>query len=136
MFDLKQIRETPDVFDSGWTRRGLGAQSPKIIELDEKRRALMTEAQDLQSKRNEASKQIGAIKSKGGDAAALMDEVAGYKIGIAELEEQEKKITAELTDFLSRLPNIPDVSVPQGRDETGNVEIRKVGDPRRLNSAK
>ena len=76
MFDLKLIRETPGVFDSGWKRRGMDPQTPKIIAMDEKRRALLTESQELQSKRNEASKQIGAIKSKGGDAAELMQEVA------------------------------------------------------------
>ncbi len=54
MFDLRLIRETPDYFDSGWKRRGLEPQTPKIIGMDEKRRALLTEVQDLQSKRNEA----------------------------------------------------------------------------------
>ena len=80
MFDLKLIRETPDVFRDGWKRRGF-QDSPvdKIIELDEKRRKALTDSQELQSKRNDASKQIGAIKAKGGDAAALMQEVASYK---------------------------------------------------------
>jgi len=136
MFDLRLIRETPEFFDSGWKRRGLPPQTPKIIEMDEKHRALLTEAQELQSKRNEASKQIGAIKSKGGDAAALMQEVAGYKDRIAKLEEEEKKHGAELTDFLSRLPNIPDATVPDGTSEKDNKEIRKHGEPKRLNNAK
>ena len=136
MFDLKLIRETPDVFDSGWKRRGLEPQTKKIIEMDEKRRKVLTESQELQSKRNESSKQIGAIKSKGGDAAALMQEVAGYKDRIAKLEEEEKKHTAELNDFLSRLPNIPDASVPNGTSEKDNKEVRRSGDPKRLNSAK
>ena len=134
MFDLKLIRETPDFFDSGWKRRGLQAQTPKIIEMDEKRRKLLTESQELQSKRNDASKQIGAIKSKGGDATALMNEVASYKERGAALEEEANKISAELNDFLSRLPNIPDVSVPNGADEKGNVEVHKIGDPKRLNN--
>ena len=136
MFDLKLIRETPDVFDSGWKRRGMEAQTPKIIALDEKRRALQKEMQDLQSKRNDASKQIGMIKSKGGDATALMQEVAGYKERIPKLEEEEKKLGDELNDFLSRLPNIPDATVPNGADEKDNKEIRRIGEPKRLNSAK
>lgn len=136
MFDLRLIREKPEYFDLGWKRRGLEPQTPKIIAIDEKRRAAMTEAQELQSKRNEASKQIGALKAKGQDAAAVMQEVAGYKDKIAALEETERKLSEELNDFLSRLPNIPDATVPDGADEKGNVEVRKAGEPRRLNAAK
>jgi seryl-tRNA synthetase len=136
MFDLKLIRETPDLFDSGWKRRGMEAQTPKIIALDEKRRKVLTESQELQSKRNEASKQIGAIKAKGGDAAALMQEVAGYKDRGAALEEEANKLSTELNDLLSRLPNIPDESVPQGASEKDNVEVRKHGEPKRINSSK
>lgn len=136
MLDLKLIRETPDFFDSGWKRRGMTAQTPVIIEMDEKRRKIQTEVQDLQSKRNEASKQIGAIKAKGGDATALMQEVAGYKERIPALEEEEKKQGEALQDFLSRLPNIPDASVPDGTSEKENKEVRRVGEPRRINSAK
>lgn len=136
MFDLKLIRETPEVFDSGWKRRGLEPQTPVLLSLDEKRRALQTEAQELQSRRNEASKQIGALKSKGGDASQLMAEVAAAKERITAIEEEESKLAEQLNDMLSRLPNIPDASVPDGADETGNVELRRVGEPRRINSAK
>ncbi|MCK5517873.1 MAG: serine--tRNA ligase, partial [Alphaproteobacteria bacterium] len=124
MFDLKLIRDTPDYFDSGWKRRGLEPQTPKIIEMDEKRRVLQTEMQELQSKRNDSSKKIGAIKSKGGDAAALMQEVAGYKNQIASLEEAEKECGKELTKLLSTLPNLPDETVPDGTSEEDNKEVR------------
>jgi seryl-tRNA synthetase len=124
------------LFDSGWKRRGMPPQTPQIIALDEKRRAVTTEVQELQSKRNEASKQIGAIKAKGGDANAIMQEVAGYKDRIAKLEEEEKKLDVELKDFLSRLPNIPDASVPDGASEKDNKEVRKFGDPKRPNNPK
>lgn len=136
MHDLKLIRENPEHFDSGWKRRGLEPQTPKIIAMDEKRRALMTEGQELQAKRNEASKQIGALKSKGGDASALMAEVAGYKDRIAKLEAKGEHLEHELDQFLTMLPNIPDPSVPDGTSEKENVEVRRVGEPRRLNSAK
>lgn len=136
MFDLRLIRETPEFFDSGWKRRGMPAQTPKILSMDEKHRAVMLEAQELQSKRNEASKQIGAIKSKGGDASALMQEVAAYKERIAKLEEEEKKLGEELKAFLSTLPNIPDATVPDGASDKDNKELRKIGEPRRLNNAK
>ena len=136
MFDLKLIRETPEVFDSGWKRRGLAPQTPALLALDEQRRALQTEAQELQSRRNEASKQIGALKSKGEDASTLMAEVAAGKERIAAIEEEEGKLAEQLNDLLSRLPNIPDASVPDGVDETGNVEVRRTGEPKRINSAK
>ncbi|MEZ0224689.1 MAG: serine--tRNA ligase [Alphaproteobacteria bacterium] len=136
MFDLKLIRENPEYFDSGWKRRGMEPQTPKIIALDEKRRALMTESQDLQAKRNEASKQIGALKSKGEDASKIMAEVAGYKERIAKIEEEEKVFGEDLNKFLAVLPNIPDPSVPDGTSEKDNKEVRRVGEPRRLNSAR
>lgn len=136
MFDMKLIRETPDFFDSGWKRRGMTPQTQQILALDEKHRAVLTEAQELQSKRNDASKQIGAIKSKGGDAFALMQEVAAYKERITKLEEQEKKLGEELKAVLSSLPNIPDETVPDGASDKDNKELRKVGEPRRLNNAK
>ncbi|MCK5658327.1 MAG: serine--tRNA ligase [Alphaproteobacteria bacterium] len=136
MFDLKLIRDTPDYFDSGWKRRGLEPQTPKIIEMDEKRRVLQTEMQELQSKRNDSSKKIGAIKSKGGDAAALMQEVAGYKNQIASLEEAEKECGKELTKLLSTLPNLPDETVPDGTSEEDNKEVRKVGQPKLMNNPK
>src|SRR3972149_1214195 len=136
MFDLKLIREMPEAFDSGWKRRGLEPQTGKIIAMDEKRRALLTEVQELQFKRNDVSRQVGAIKAKGGDAAPLMQEVAGYKDRIAKLEEEEKKQGEELTKFLSMLPNIPDEIVPIGASEKDNKEVRKVGEPKRLNNPK
>jgi seryl-tRNA synthetase len=136
MFDLKLIRETPEFFDSGWKRRGLEPQTGQIIAMDEKRRALLTEVQELQSKRNDISKQIGVIKAKGGDAGELMQGVVACKDRIAKLEEEEKKKGDELNDVLSRLPNIPDETVPDGVSEKDNKEVRKIGAPRLLNNAR
>ena len=136
MFDLKHIRDTPEFYDSGWKRRGLGPQTPQIIEWDEKRRALQTEMQDLQASRNALSKDIGAIKSKGGDASEIMAKVAEMKERIARLEEDEKKTAEELQAFLAVLPNIPDTSVPDGKDEKDNAELRRHGEPPRINSAR
>ena len=136
MFDLKLIREAPDDFDSGWKRRGLSAQTPKILELDEKRRAAQTEAQGLLAKRNESSAKIGQMKAKKEDTTALMAEVAGYKAQIAELEAKEAAVAAEINDILSRLPNIPDKTVPDGKSADDNVEVRRVGTPKGLNNPK
>ena len=79
MLDLRWIRENPAAFDAALKNRGLPPQSGAVIALDETRRAVQTRLQELQKRRNEASKEIGAVKGKGGDAAALMAEVAKIK---------------------------------------------------------
>ncbi len=136
MFDLHDIRESPARYDRGWTRRNLGPQTPKILELDAKWRGLQTELQNIQQSRNELSKQIGVLKSKGQDAAPVMAQVAEMKERMPKLEEEAKTAEAALKDFLSRLPNIPQDDVPDGKDETGNKEVRRVGEPSRINNPK
>jgi len=129
MLDLKWIRDEPAAFDAALARRGLPAQSAGVLELDKKRRATQTEAQQLQQRRNEASKQIGQAKAKGGDAAALMAEVAEIKDKLQALEEEERKLGEALEALLAGIPNVPAADVPEGRDETGNVVLRNVGAP-------
>ncbi|MEX1147079.1 MAG: serine--tRNA ligase [Sphingomonadales bacterium] len=128
MFDLKAIRDNPAVFDEGWGRRGVEPQTARIIDLDVRRRAGQTELQDLQSRRNEASKLIGQRKAKGEDANDLIDEVARIKARMPELEEQDRVLGEELTALLAGLPNIPAADVPLGADESANREMRQWGD--------
>lgn len=125
MFDLKYIRENASEFDAAMKRRGLEAQSPDILRMDEERRGLLTELQNLQQARNEKSKEIGKIKSEGGDAQAIMDEVAAMKSQMAELEERERTVGESLNQHLSSLPNIMKDDVPEGADEDDNVEVRR-----------
>jgi seryl-tRNA synthetase len=127
MFDLKAIRETPAYFDKGWARRGLAPMSPVILALDEKHRAVLTELQESQARRNEASKAIGAAKSRGEDAAGAIAEVSRLKTRMGELEEEVRRLGEELQGLLAQLPNIPAGEVPDGADEKGNVELRRVG---------
>ncbi len=134
MFDLRAIRNNPQAFDANWARRGLSAQTPQILELDEKKRELQTELQELLAIRNEKSKEIGKIKSQGGDADAIMAEVSALKDSIAELEEKQKQAEEALKTKLSGIPNILADDVPEGADEDENVEIRKNGTPKQLNS--
>lgn len=128
MHDLKYIRENPTDFDAAMKRRGLEAQSPSILSMDEKRRAAQTKLQDIQAARNEKSKMIGKIKSQGGDAQAVMDEVSAMKEEMAALEEQERTLSDELNTILAGLPNMMASDVPDGDDEDENVEVRKVGE--------
>jgi seryl-tRNA synthetase len=129
MHDPKFVRENPQAFDAGLARRGLAPQSPAILEIDAKRRALLTRLQSAQARRNEIAKLIGGAKSKGDHAEAerLMAEVGTLKADIQADEAAERDIDAEVEAALASIPNLPDETVPQGRDETGNVEIRRVG---------
>ena len=130
MHDLKAIRQTPEKYDANWARRGLSPQTPEILKLDEERRALQTELQVLLQERNEKSKQIGQIKSQGGDADALMADVAAIKEKTPALEEQEKAVSEQLDVLLASLPNQLDESVPEGKDESENVEVCKHLEPK------
>jgi len=130
MHDLKFIRDNPEAFDAALARRGLPPQSRALLELDEGRRRLQTEVQQLLARRNEASRQIGQVKSRGGDASALMEEVAGLKTRVPALEQEEQDQAARLDDLIAALPNLPAAETPDGLDESANVELRRVGAPR------
>jgi len=130
MFDPKWIRDNADAFDAGRARRGLPALAATVIELDGKRRSTQTAWQEMQAKRNELSKQVGQIKSKGGDASAVMAEVASLKDRMAEAEVEEQKAAAELDALLAQQPNLPVAEVPDGADESANRIEREVGSRR------
>ena len=133
MFDIRWIRDNPDAFDAGLAKRGLPAQASHVLDLDSRRRSAITELQEAQARRNEASKQIGAAKSKGEDADTLIAEVAALKQRIQQVESDEASIGDELDGILAGLPNLPEPDVPVGEDEDANVEIRRNGEPPRMN---
>lgn len=128
MFDIKAIRENPEKFDAAWARRGMEPQSAALLAMDTELRTKQTELQDCQSRRNDASKAIGMAKSKGEDAADAIREVGELKAKMGELEEGVRTLTESLNSALSRIDNIPDADVPDGKSEDDNVEIRKWGD--------
>lgn len=127
MFDVKWIRDNPEAFDQGRARRGLAPLSAEIIALDAKRRAAQTAWQEMQAKRNDLSKQIGQLKSKGHDAAPIMAEVAGLKDKMAAAESEEKELAEALEALVASQPNLPAADVPEGLDEKSNREERVVG---------
>lgn len=135
MFDLKFIRENPDAFDAALARRGEEAQSASILSMDQEHRAILTEAQNAQARRNEASKLIGRAKGQGNEeeAQALMAEVSELKGKIADLEEQERTVGEKLNTLLMSLPNAVYDDVPDGDDEDANQEVRTWGEPRQFN---
>lgn len=131
MHDLKFIRDHPERFDAGLASRGLAPMSGEVLRLDAQRRAFITELQELQKARNDASKQIGAAKAKGDDAAAqvLIDAVAELKQRLQDGEAREREIQVELDTLLGGIPNLPLADVPHGKDEKSNREVRRFGAP-------
>ena len=130
MHDIRFIRENPAAFDAGLKKRNLAPLSAEILAIDTRRRAAITESEQLQARRKALSQQIGLAKRKGESADALMAEVAGLEDGLKKGEALAAELDAELTRKLEVLPNLPFDDVPDGRDETGNVEIRRVGSQR------
>ncbi|MDJ0971511.1 MAG: serine--tRNA ligase [Kiloniellales bacterium] len=133
MHDLRWIRENPAAFDKALGRRGLPAQSAAILELDSGRRAAQTELQELQNRRNAASKEIGKLKAQGGDAGDLIAEVGGIKERIAAGEGRERQLGEDLNALLAGLPNMLDDEVPEGADESANREVAAWGEKPEFN---
>ncbi|MFZ2995125.1 serine--tRNA ligase [Sphingobium sp.] len=129
MHDIRFIRENPAAFDAGLARRGLPPLSGEILALDEQSRAIKTELQTGQARRNEASKLIGqAMAAKDmAKAEALKAEVAALKETTPALEAQDREIGDALTAMLAAIPNLPADDVPEGMDEDANVEVSRWG---------
>ena len=131
MFDLKWIRENPEALDRSLQRRGDSPVSGRVLELDTARRSAQTRLQEMQERRNAASKQIGAAVKDGRteEAESLKAEVSGLKDEMEALEAEERTASTALNELLSTLPNVLDDDVPDGADEDDNSELRKVGTP-------
>ncbi|MCH4892818.1 serine--tRNA ligase [Sphingomonas sp. SFZ2018-12] len=132
MHDIRLIRDDPDRFDQMLARRGLPPVAQDLRKLDERRRALIAEAQVAQARRNEASKLIGAAMAKGDPATAeaLKAEVAALKDRLPAIEAEEKDVAAQLKAALDIIPNLPADDVPDGAGEEDNVEVARWGTPR------
>ncbi|OHC95673.1 MAG: serine--tRNA ligase [Sphingomonadales bacterium RIFCSPLOWO2_12_FULL_63_15] len=132
MHDIRFIRENPAAFDAGLARRGAAPLSAQILALDEQSRAIKTQLQVGQARRNEASKLIGQAMAAGDKdkAETLKAEVAALKDGTPALEAQERELGDALTAMLAAIPNLPADDVPEGADEDANVEVSRWGTPR------
>lgn len=129
MHDIRSIRENPQDFDAGLARRGLDPLAQALIALDEARRAATTEVQVAQSRRNEASKLIGAAMAKGDrdGAEAIKTEVAALKEQMPALEARAEELAGKLKELLEVIPNLPGADVPDGEGEEDNVEVSRWG---------
>jgi seryl-tRNA synthetase len=135
MHDIRWIRENAEAFDKALNRRPLDEQSGKqfssanLLALDERRRSAILKFEQAQARRNAASKEIGAAKAKKDEATAqkLMAEVNELKTTLPAMEAESKAAEEELNKVLATIPNLPLAEVPDGKDETGNVEHHKFG---------
>jgi seryl-tRNA synthetase len=132
MHDIRFIRENSEAFDAGLARRRLPAQAADLIALDEARRAAVTEVQVAQSRRNEASKLIGAAMARGDreGAEAIKAEVAALKDAMPAMEARAEALAGQLKAALEIIPNLPGADVPDGGGEEDNVEVTRWGTPR------
>jgi len=149
MLDIRLIRENPEKVIEGLTRRGILVVPPdgavqklsekqaneammvrKLLELEDNRRRLIRESDELRNRRNVVSEEIGKLKREKRDAAELLEEMKGVSDRIKDFEEQLKGVEDQSREFLLNIPNIPNESVPVGKDETDNVAVRTCGEPK------
>src|SRR5580700_7392029 len=137
MHDIKRIRDNPAAFDRALARRGLPPEAANLIDIDERRRAAIGKAEAAQGRRNAASKEIGAAKKSNEEEAAqkLMAEVAALKAAMPALEAEERKLSKDLENALAQIPNLPLDTVPEGKDESGNVAHHHFGAKRQYGFA-
>ena len=135
MLDIQQLRNDLDSVVAKLHSRGFAFDTDTFARLEQERKTVQTRTQDLQAKRNAVSKQIGIAKSRGEDVAPIMVEVAGLGEQLKADEEKLAAIQEELQQLLLNVPNLPHESVPKGKSEADNVEVRKVGTPRAFDFA-
>jgi seryl-tRNA synthetase len=132
MHDIRTIRTDPAAFDAAMVRRGLPASSSEILALDTDRRTVQTDLQEKQARRNALSKEVGQGKRTGADTAALEAEATALRAEMEGLEQRAAACDDAIRRILDALPAILDPDVPDGPDETANVVLRQVGEPRDL----
>ena len=133
MLDIKFVRENPDLVDrSCESRQNAHWDREKFFELDEERRSVISEVEKLQAERNAVSKQIGQLMREGkrDEAEAAKAQVAANKDRIASLDDRRAEVEDALFDLVAAIPNIPHESVPYGKDDSDNPEVRRWGTPR------
>jgi len=132
MHDIRAVRADPGAFDAALARRGLPPAAEALLASDSERRASLTALQELQTRRNALSKLVGEGRRSGADTSAIEVEVAALRGEMEELESRAARLEAEIRFALECLPNVLDPDVPDGADETANVVVKQVGQPRDL----
>ena len=132
MHDIRLLRDHPEILDAAMARRNGSWDKERFLDLDQKRRAAIAEVEQLQAQRNAASKEIGALMKagKGDEAEEAKVGVRALNERIAVLDAERDEYDAAMTELLSHIPNIPADCVPEGKDDSENVEVKKWGTPR------
>ena len=130
MIDIQLLRHDIAAVAARLAERGFGLDTEAFDRLESQRKQIQMRTQDLQAKRNAASKAIGGAKARGEDVSALLADVAGLGDELSACERELESVQGALSDFLLGVPNLPQASVPSGRSADDNVEIRRVGTPR------
>ncbi|MBQ8062971.1 MAG: serine--tRNA ligase, partial [Clostridia bacterium] len=132
MLDIKVIRENPERVKAAVRSRNgnLDAQVDELLAIDAQRRELQQKTDSLKQQQNEASKQIPQIKKAGGDASEIFAKMAEIKAEVKENDEKLAALAERQKTLVLEIPNIPDESVPVGKDDTENVEVRRWGEPK------
>ncbi|MCG0277099.1 MAG: serine--tRNA ligase [Thermanaeromonas sp.] len=128
MLDIKLLRDNPELVDRGLKRRGLAAPLDHFLELDARRRSLLTEVEKLKHKRNVVSEEIGKLKKAGKEPVELIAEMREVSQRIKALDEEIRAVEEELDKELLTLPNLPHSSVPDGSGPEDNVVVRTWGE--------
>jgi len=129
MLDLAYVRNNLDTVAARLATRGASAGLEQFRELDQKRRAAITEAEQLKAQINAQSQRIGQLRREGADTAAEQETVRASKARVAALEEEQKSLEDGFRELLAGIPNLPHESVPVGKSAEDNVEVRRVGEP-------
>ena len=135
MIDAKLLRSDPDAVAKNLARRGFTLDVDALRKLDERRKIAQVQNDQLRSERNAHAKAVGMAKGRGEDIAPLIARGDELTRNLAAVDKQLTDIQAEVDELVSRLPNLLHESVPDGRDETGNLEVRRWGTPRTFDFA-
>jgi seryl-tRNA synthetase len=135
MLDIKFVRESPDLVRENLKQRGDLDKIPwidQVLESDIRWRSLQTEVNNLRSKRNKLTEEIAKLRRQGADASELVKQAEQLPEQMKNLENETQELNRKITEVLMQLPNIIHESVPFGKDDSGNVEVRKWGEPRKF----
>lgn len=132
MLDIKLIRNDKENVKNGLKKRHGEFPIDEIIKLDEERRTIITNVEAKKAEQNQVSKSIGQLKKEGEDLGPIFAKMKDLSNKIKEEDEKLRKLEAEIENKLLYIPNVPDESVPEGLDDSDNVEIRKFGEPRKF----
>ncbi len=135
MLDPKLVRNTPQAVAKQLLKKQFTLDVDRLVALEDRRKSLQVETEQLQSERKSGSKEFGKIKSQGGDVSALKQRMDQVNNQLKDNEQALSRVQEELNQLLLEIPNLPDTSVPEGNDENDNVLVRSVGEPRQFDFA-